>query len=95
MWTVAEELPIGSNIFAAELVPDPASPGEINGFFLELEFEDDGSLLFRARVSGLNEIVWWILGYGDQAEVMQPAKLRRLVAKRAKNMAAIYNGDGK
>ena len=52
----------------------------------------DGSLEFRAAVSGLNEIAWWILGYGDQAEVLQPARLRRLVAQRAQNMAAIYNG---
>jgi predicted DNA-binding transcriptional regulator YafY len=39
-------------------------------------------------------ISWWILGYGDQAEVIRPARLRRLVAKRAWNMAAMYNGDG-
>jgi predicted DNA-binding transcriptional regulator YafY len=52
----------------------------------------DGSLEFRATVSGLNEIAWWILGYGDQAEVLQPVKLRRLVAQRAQNMAAMYNG---
>jgi proteasome accessory factor B len=56
------------------------------------EFEDDGSLLFRARVSGLSEIVWWILGYGDQAEVLQPKKLRLLIAQRAKNMAIMYDG---
>ena len=52
----------------------------------------DGSLLYRATVSGLNEIAWWILGYGDQAEVLRPAKLRRLIAQRARNMAAMYNG---
>jgi proteasome accessory factor B len=52
----------------------------------------DGSLDFRVTVSGLNEIAWWILGYGDQAEVLQPVKLRRLVAQRAQNMAAMYNG---
>ena len=54
------------------------------------EFARDGSLVFRARVSGLNEIVWWVLGYGDQAEVLRPAKLRQLVAQRARNMAAMY-----
>ena len=60
----------------------------------ETTFEQDGSLVFRARVSGLSEIVWWILGYGDQAEVLQPKKLRRLVAQRAKNMAIMYDGAG-
>ena len=53
----------------------------------------DGSMEFRVTVSGLNEIAWWILGYGDQAEVLQPAKLRRLIAQRARNMAAMYNGE--
>jgi proteasome accessory factor B len=56
----------------------------------QLSFEDDGSLVFRAQVSGLNEILWWILSYGDQAEVLQPERLRRLVAKRAENMARMY-----
>jgi proteasome accessory factor B len=56
------------------------------------ELLPDGSLEFRATVSGLNEIAWWILGYGDQAEVLEPTKLRRMVAQRAQNMAAMYNG---
>jgi proteasome accessory factor B len=59
----------------------------------KLEFQRDGSLIYRARVSGLNEIVWWILGYGDQVEVLRPKKLRVMVADRAKNMSSIYNGS--
>ncbi len=60
----------------------------------QVTFLEDGSLEFRARVSGLSEIVWWVLGYGDQAEVIQPARLRREVAQRAQNMMATYNGRG-
>ncbi len=41
-------------------------------------------------VSGLNEISWWILGYGDQAEVLDPPELRRLVAQRAAQMVQQY-----
>jgi predicted DNA-binding transcriptional regulator YafY len=58
----------------------------------QLEFQKDGSLVFRAQVSGLNEIIWWILAYGDQAEVLWPDRLRQLVAQRAKNMVAVYDG---
>ncbi|MCA9235436.1 MAG: transcriptional regulator [Planctomycetales bacterium] len=54
-------------------------------------FRPDGSLDFHARVSGLNEIAWWVLGYGDQVEVLKTAKLRRLVAARVKNMHATYS----
>jgi len=58
-----------------------------------VRFCSDGTLEFRAHVSGLNEIAWWILGYGDQAEVLKPIKLRRLIANRANNMQSIYNGS--
>jgi predicted DNA-binding transcriptional regulator YafY len=51
---------------------------------------EDGTLDFRVTVSGLNEISWWILGYGDQAEVLEPPELRRLIAERAMRMAERY-----
>ena len=54
---------------------------------------DDGTLDFHVTVSGLQEISWWILGYGDQAEVLQPAELRQLVAARAVRMAQRYSQD--
>ncbi len=58
-----------------------------------LVFHDDGSADYQVKVSGLNEISWWILGYGDQAEVIQPPELRQLVADRARRMVEKYNGE--
>lgn len=58
----------------------------------QVEQRDDGSIDFRVTVSGLNEISWWILGYGDQAEVLKPRQLRELVVQRARNMLANYDG---
>jgi predicted DNA-binding transcriptional regulator YafY len=55
---------------------------------------DDSLLDFHATVSGINEISWWILGCGDQAEVLEPIELRRRVADRANRMAAIYESGG-
>jgi len=55
------------------------------------QFSADGTLDFRVTVSGLNEISWWILGYGDQAEALEPATLRQLIADRAARMLARYN----
>jgi proteasome accessory factor B len=57
-------------------------------------YETDGSLIFEADVDGLKEISWWILGYGDQAQVLEPPELRQLVADRVKDMYAYYCGDG-
>lgn len=60
-----------------------------------LEFNPDGTLDFHVTVSGIKEISWWILGYGDQAEVIRPPELRRLVAGHARRMARLYEGrDG-
>ena len=58
------------------------------------KFLPDGSLELPCDcVRAWTEISWWILGYGDQAEVIKPARLRRLVCQRAKNMVAIYGED--
>lgn len=59
----------------------------------QAQFRDDGSLDFYATVSGLREIIWWILGYGDQVEVLEPAKLRTMVARRLKTAADRYGDD--
>ena len=45
-----------------------------------VEWNDDGSIEFHVRVDGLGEITWWILGYGEQVEVVAPAELRHRVA---------------
>jgi len=55
-----------------------------------LVFNPDGTLDFHVTVSGLNEISWWILGYGDQAEVLRPPELRQLIARHAANLVQRY-----
>jgi len=55
-----------------------------------LQFHPDGTLDFHVTVSGLQEISWWILGYGDQVEVLKPPALRETIARRAARMAEIY-----
>lgn len=51
----------------------------------------DGSATINFRVDGLGEITWWILGYGDQVEVLAPAALRKNVAEIAHRMVEINN----
>jgi proteasome accessory factor B len=55
-----------------------------------VSWNDDGTMIFQANVSGLGEISWWIQGYGDHAEVLEPAALRDIVINRAKRMLANY-----
>jgi proteasome accessory factor B len=56
----------------------------------KVTWQDDGSVLFNVHVDGLNEIAWWILGYGDQVEVLAPKALRDKVRDTARRMAAMY-----
>jgi predicted DNA-binding transcriptional regulator YafY len=51
--------------------------------------DPDGSATVEFRVDGLNEITWWILGYGDQVEVLAPAALRQTIARIARNMSTL------
>jgi predicted DNA-binding transcriptional regulator YafY len=37
-------------------------------------------------VDGLGEISWWILGYGDQVQVLAPKALREKVLETARNI---------
>jgi predicted DNA-binding transcriptional regulator YafY len=41
--------------------------------------ETGGSCLFHCSVDGLEEIVWWVLGYGPHAVVLEPPELRERV----------------
>lgn len=54
------------------------------------EWLPDGCLKFTASVEGLNEISWWIQGYGDQAEVLAPESLRTMLRQRLLRTLQVY-----
>jgi predicted DNA-binding transcriptional regulator YafY len=56
----------------------------------ELERRPDGSLIWRASVAGTIEIRFWILSWGPDVEVLEPADLRAQVAERLRTAAALY-----
>jgi proteasome accessory factor B len=57
-----------------------------------LEPQGDGSLLWRGQVAGMREIRIWILGWGADAEVIEPKALRDEVAAELRRAAALYEG---
>jgi predicted DNA-binding transcriptional regulator YafY len=59
----------------------------------KIALNPDGSATVDFRVDGLGEITWWILGYGDQVEVLSPAELRKTIAGIARKMVEISNTD--
>jgi predicted DNA-binding transcriptional regulator YafY len=56
-----------------------------------LVWNPDGSLNFHATVAGIREISWWVLGYGDQAEVLAPRSLRELIIAHIQQMVSMYH----
>lgn len=56
----------------------------------EIEEHEDGSATFRCTVSGLDEIVWWILSLGPSCRVIKPRALADRVRDLAEKTAALY-----
>ena len=65
----------------------------------EIEPRKDGSLVFRATVSGLEEVKWWVLNWGPRARVIKPKELadevRRLAEATVRNYVAPGRGGGR
>jgi CRISPR-associated endonuclease/helicase Cas3 len=55
-----------------------------------LEDQDDGSILWSARVAEPREMLNWIRGWGADVEVIAPKTLREMVSGEISKMAAIY-----
>ncbi len=51
-----------------------------------------GVCLFECEVDGLDEIIWWVLGYGHHARVLAPPELVERVAKSAELVGKQYRG---
>src|SRR5687767_2581234 len=58
----------------------------------ELEDQPDGSLTWRGLVAGMREIKIWILGWGADAEVLEPTELRADIAAELGRAARLYDG---
>lgn len=53
----------------------------------------DGSVTFHFQIDGLNEIVRWILGWGNRVKVIQPPKLRKMVIDQLQQTLRAYESN--
>jgi predicted DNA-binding transcriptional regulator YafY len=53
----------------------------------------DGSIVLTMEVSGLVEVISWVLGFGRQAEVIAPEHLRQAVAEEIAAAMGKYVGE--
>ncbi len=56
----------------------------------DIEDHEDGSATFRCTVSGLDEIVWWVLSLGPSCRVIRPKALADRVRELAARTASLY-----
>jgi predicted DNA-binding transcriptional regulator YafY len=56
----------------------------------EVETAADGTLTWQARVAGLHEVRIWLLGWGADVEILEPASLRAEVAEELDRAARQY-----
>jgi predicted DNA-binding transcriptional regulator YafY len=59
-----------------------------------VESQPDGSVVVRWTVGGMPDVEKFVLGWGEHAEVLEPAELRARVAERLREAAGRYAGDG-
>jgi predicted DNA-binding transcriptional regulator YafY len=57
--------------------------------------DDQTRVTLRFKVDGLKEILWWVLGYGPGAVVLEPPELRQLVYEHHTEAAKLYEVAGK
>lgn len=55
-----------------------------------ISWNEDGTMDYHVTVSGLNEISWWVLGYGKEAEVLEPQKLKDMIRTHVEAMLQKY-----
>lgn len=55
-----------------------------------IEWQDDGSILFRCTVDGLDEVTWWVLSMGPHCVVQEPKELAKRVAELARGILNRY-----
>lgn len=50
----------------------------------------DGFLIYEVKVSGIDEIGRWVLGFGEDAKVLEPKKLKEKIKSTIEKMRLFY-----
>ena len=56
---------------------------------------EDGRLFFTADYTDMENLITWLLTFGDKAEVLEPPEAREKIAQIVRNMTRIYKEDGR
>jgi predicted DNA-binding transcriptional regulator YafY len=59
----------------------------------QAKWHRDGRVTLKFQVDGLDEIVWWILGWSGRCKVIKPPELRERVIARLREALQIHDGS--
>ncbi|MDR4194815.1 transcriptional regulator [Bacillus cereus] len=65
-------------------------PESIWGENQKIDHNEDGSILFRATMSGKESIKKWVLGMGASVRVLEPRELREEVVEEGRKLLEMY-----
>ena len=71
---------------AAAYLHDTPVPGT-----LSLTDYDEATVLLEAEVADSRQLRWWLRGFSDEVEVLEPAELRKEFTAMGENLARIYD----
>ena len=57
-----------------------------------LTMTKEGNYLLKAKLPDTSQLRWWLLGFGDQVEILKPSKLRQEFVHKFKNLIQTYEG---
>jgi predicted DNA-binding transcriptional regulator YafY len=66
---------------------------EIRDNYEKLVRDGNGNVELTLVIDALDEIVLWVIGFGDQVEVVQPAELRTAVKNLIERMSRVYRTE--
>lgn len=69
---------------AKHLAESPLAEGQHIGI------ASDGWVVITAELMQTNQLAWWLLGFGDQVEVLEPLTLRGWIQQTLRQAAAYY-----
>jgi predicted DNA-binding transcriptional regulator YafY len=58
-----------------------------------VEILPDGRAKFTLHCGGTNEMIWWVMGFGDKAEVVKPEEMRKEILETLRRMTRIYQNE--
>jgi len=79
-------------IIRALFSPDAAPLArESSAYYVTRMEEHPNGMLVTIKARAEEEVIWWLLSWGDQVEVLEPESLRPLIAEAAKKICEKYS----